>query len=306
MKNFISIRDLSKKEISDILVLAREFEEGKHKDILNNKVVSCVFFENSTRTRLSFESAVNQMGGKIIVFASSDNTSIQKGETLCDTIKMLDKYSDLIIMRHPNDGAARWASHNSNVPIINAGDGSNQHPSQTFLDLYTILKEQKKLTGLKIAIVGDLKYGRTTHSLSMALSMFDNELLFVSPKFLNMPDYVKSYLNERNTKWSEVDSIDKIINDVDVLYMTRLQKERFSSLDEFEKVKNYFILRKSDLNNVRDNLIVLHPLPRVDEIHKDVDETKYAKYFEQAQNGIYVRKAMIATSLNLIKGDQNE
>lgn len=301
MKNFISIKDMKKEEILKVLEIAKKFENQQHTNILSNKVISCVFFENSTRTRLSFETSINQLGGKVIGFATSENTSIQKGETLADTIKMLDKYSDAIVMRHPNDGAARWASFNSTIPILNAGDGSNQHPSQTLLDLYTILKEQKRITGLKVAIVGDLKYGRTCHSLAMALSMFKNDLIFISPKFLSMPDYVKEHLNKNKTKWSEFENIEDVIKDVDVLYMTRMQKERFSSADEFDRVKNYFVLKKDHLKKVKNNLIILHPLPRVDEIEKDVDDTKYAKYFEQAENGVHVRKAMLTIALGLEK-----
>lgn len=298
-KNFISIKDLTKNEILRVLNLASEFENNCNHNLLKNKVISSVFFESSTRTRLSFETAIKQLGGSIIGFASSDYTSIQKGETLADTIKMLDRYSDLIIIRHPFDGAAKWASMNANVPIINAGDGSNQHPSQTLLDLYTIKKEQKNIDGLKVAIVGDLKYGRTCHSLAEALSLFGVEMYFVSPKFLSMPKHIKEYLNNKGIKWYEFDNIHDVINEIDVLYMTRIQKERFSSQDDYENVKNFLILKKEHLVNVKDNLIIMHPLPRVDEIEKSVDDTKYAKYFDQAENGVHVRKAIISIALGL-------
>ncbi|MGL4948548.1 MAG: aspartate carbamoyltransferase [Mycoplasma sp.] len=300
-KDLITMTDITFDEIQRILEIAREFENGDHKNILNGKVISSVFFEDSTRTRLSFESAINQMGGNVIGFSSTSGTSISKGETLADTIKMLNGYSELIVIRHPNDGAAKWCSLNSNVPIINAGDGSNQHPSQTLLDLYTIKKSFDTSKKLKVAIVGDLKYGRTTHSLSLGLSHYDAELFFVSPSFLSMSSDIKNELDKKKIKYTELKNLEDIIDQVDVVYMTRLQKERFSSVDEYEKVKNYFVLDKKLIKNAKKEMIILHPLPRVNEIAVEIDKTPHAKYFEQAENGVHVRKAMISYALGLIK-----
>ncbi|MGL4768906.1 MAG: aspartate carbamoyltransferase [Mycoplasmoidaceae bacterium] len=306
IKNLISISDISKNEIDDILNLAYDFESGKYQNILKNKVISSVFFEDSTRTRLSFETAINQLGGSVIGFSSSVGTSINKGETLSDTIKMISRYSDLIVMRHNWDGAARWASCNSNVPVVNAGDGSNQHPSQTLLDLYTIKKEFKKLNNLKIAIVGDLKYGRTAHSLTIGLSYYNPELFFVSPTFLKIPETIKDSLINKKIKFHEINSIENIIDEVDVIYITRLQKERFSSIDEYEKVKDYFILSTDLISNAKKTMIILHPLPRVNEIPVEIDDTIHARYFEQAKNGVHVRKAIIANCLDIIKDYQEQ
>jgi aspartate carbamoyltransferase catalytic subunit len=283
-----------------VLDLAAEFEKNPNqKDILQNKVVASIFFEPSTRTRLSFETAVNRLGGRVIGFSDSSNTSVSKGETLKDTISMIANYADLIIMRHYIEGAARYASEVSRVPIINAGDGANQHPSQTLLDMYSIKKTQGKLDNLTITMVGDLKYGRTVHSLLMAMSHFNTTFKFIAPPELQMPAEYKHYLDKLGLKYSEHLELSENINDADIIYMTRVQRERFSDLVEYEKVKNIYILTNQMLANTKDNVKVLHPLPRVGEIAIDVDDNPKAYYFTQSLNGVYTRMAIIAYVLGL-------
>jgi len=293
-KDIISVNDLSKEEIVKILGTAALFDKKPDQNLLPGKILATLFFEPSTRTRLSFMSAMQRLGGKNIGFANPDMTSIKKGETLFDTIKMVENYSDIIVIRHPLDGAARVAAEATSKPVINAGDGANQHPTQTLLDLYTIKKTQGRLTGLKIAMVGDLKYGRTVHSLTTALSLFGSEMFFVSPKSLKMPSSYLDALQERKISYIEHEKIEDVIDKVDILYMTRIQQERFPDPIEYNRVKNVYTLTASMLGNAKKNLKVLHPLPRVTEIAPDVDDTKYAYYFEQARNGIPVRQAVLA------------
>ncbi|MGL6064718.1 MAG: aspartate carbamoyltransferase [Fusobacteriaceae bacterium] len=305
MNHFISISDFSKEQLLDILHLAKELKENPQPNLINNKIVATLFFEPSTRTRLSFTSAAYKIGGKVLGFDSPDGTSVQKGETLRDTIKVIQNYSDVIIMRNPLEGSAKFISDFSTVPIINAGDGSNEHPSQTFLDLFTIYEEQGKIEGLKIAFIGDLKYGRTVHSLTKALSFFNCEFYFVAPDIIQIPDYITEDLDKKNIKYNKLSDFKEILNNIDIMYVTRVQKERFDNINNYEKVKDSFIIKKSDLEKVKDNLIILHPLPRVNEIALDVDNTKFAKYFEQAANGIPVREALIGIALNKIKLNSN-
>ncbi|MBO8447819.1 MAG: aspartate carbamoyltransferase [Bacteroidetes bacterium] len=293
-KSLISIQDFSKEEILHILETAREFEKNRTQNILEGKVIACIFFEPSTRTRLSFETAVNRLGAKVIGFSDASNTSVSKGETLKDTIKMVSNYVDMIIMRHPLEGSSRYASEISSVPVVNAGDGANQHPSQTLLDLYSIMQTQGRLEGLDINMVGDLKYGRTTHSLLQAMSHFDPEFVFTSPGELKMPVEYKDFLQKKGIKYTETASLEEHLNDCDILYMTRVQQERFTDPMEYEKVKNFYRLEASMLKNVRPNMKILHPLPRVCEIDQDVDDTPHAYYFKQAENGLYVRMAIIS------------
>lgn len=293
-KSLISIQDFSKEEILHILETAREFEKNRTQNILEGKVIACIFFEPSTRTRLSFETAVNRLGAKVIGFSDASNTSVSKGETLKDTIKMVSNYVDMIIMRHPLEGSSRYASEISSVPVVNAGDGANQHPSQTLLDLYSIMQTQGRLEGLDINMVGDLKYGRTTHSLLQAMSHFDPEFVFTSPGELRMPVEYKDFLQKKGIKYTETASLEEHLNDCDILYMTRVQQERFTDPMEYEKVKNFYRLEASMLKNVRPNMKILHPLPRVCEIDQDVDDTPHAYYFKQAENGLYVRMAIIS------------
>ncbi len=293
-KSLISIHDFSKEEILHIIDVASEFERDKVQTFLNGKVIACIFFEPSTRTRLSFETAANRLGARVIGFSDAGNTSVRKGESLKDTIKMVSNYVDMIIMRHPLEGAARYASEICNLPVINAGDGANQHPSQTLLDIYSIRQTQGKLTDLTIDMVGDLKYGRTVHSLLQAMSFFSPNFIFTSPKELMMPDEYKHFLKERKIPYKETASLTDHLNDCDILYMTRVQQERFSDPMEYEKVKNVYRLEADMLGNVRKNMKILHPLPRINEIATNVDNTPYAYYFKQAENGMYVRMAIIA------------
>ena len=293
-KSLISIRDFSKDEILHVLEVAREFEQNRVQKILEGKVIACIFFEPSTRTRLSFETAVNRLGAKVIGFSDATNTSVSKGETLKDTIKMVSNYVDMIIMRHPLEGSSRYASEVASVPVVNAGDGANQHPSQTLLDLYSIKQTQGKLEDLTINMVGDLKYGRTTHSLLQAMSFFNPRFIFTAPEELKMPVEYKKFLDEKHIGYSEANSLEEHLDDCDILYMTRVQQERFTDPMEYEKVKDVYRLEASMLGNVKPNMKILHPLPRVNEIDQNVDETPYAYYFKQAENGLYVRMAIIA------------
>ncbi|MDR2293135.1 MAG: aspartate carbamoyltransferase [Prevotellaceae bacterium] len=299
MKSLVSITDFSKNEILKVLDLAAEFENNPNQNILENKVVASIFFEPSTRTRLSFETAVNRLCGKIIGFSDSANTSVSKGETLKDTISMIANYADLIIMRHHIEGAARYASEISKVPVINAGDGANQHPSQTLLDMYSIKKTQGKLENLTITMIGDLKYGRTVHSLLMAMSHFNTKFKFIAPSALQMPVEYKNYLDKLGLKYSEHSELTENISDADIIYMTRVQRERFSDLLEYEKVKNIYVLTNEMLENTKQNVKVLHPLPRVGEIDINVDDNPKAYYFTQSLNGVYTRMAIIAYVLGL-------
>jgi len=298
-KSLVSIDDLSKDEILKVLDLAEGFEKNPSQRILDGKVVATLFFEPSTRTRLSFESAVNRLGGRVIGFSEASSTSVSKGESLKDTILTVSNYSDLIVMRHPIEGSARYASEVGKVPIINAGDGANQHPTQTLLDLYSIRKTQGKLDNLKIVMVGDLKYGRTVHSLLMAMSQFNASFTFISPKELQMPLEYKMYLDSIGLKYKETSELADNIKDADIIYMTRVQRERFSDPLEYEKVKNVYVLRNEMLNETKPNMKVLHPLPRVNEIHTDVDDNPKAYYFPQALNGVYTRMAIMALILGL-------
>ena len=293
-KSLISIQDFSKDEILNILELAKGFEKNTSQKLLDGKVIASLFFEPSTRTRLSFETAINRLGARVIGFSDASNTSVSKGETLNDTIHMVSNYVDMIVMRHPLEGSARFASEVATVPVVNAGDGANQHPSQTLLDLYTIMQTQGTLDGLTINMVGDLKYGRTTHSLLQALSHFNTKFIFTSPEELMMPSEYKKLLDAKELEYTETTSLESGLNDCDILYMTRVQQERFTDPMEYEKVKNVYKLDASMLGAVRDNMKILHPLPRVGEIDENVDETKFAYYFKQAENGLYVRMAIIS------------
>ena len=301
MKNrsLVSIDDLTTDEVLKILDDAVEFEKNPVQKLLEGKVIATLFFEPSTRTRLSFESAINRLGGKIVGFSDAGVSSVSKGETLHDTIKMVSNYSDLIVMRHPIEGSARYASEISSVPVINAGDGANQHPTQTLLDLYSIRKTQGTLDNLNIFMVGDLKYGRTVHSLMMAMSRWNTTFNFISPEELKMPEEFKLYLENLRLKYYEHLDFTDIISRADIIYMTRVQKERFSDPIEYEKVKNVYVLKNAMLANTKPNMRILHPLPRVNEIHTDVDNNPKAYYFEQALNGVYTRQAILCSLLGI-------
>ena len=299
-KSLVSIDQCSKEDILRILDNARKFEENPNRNLLEGKVAATLFFEPSTRTRLSFETAINRLGGKVIGFQDASTTSSSKGETLKDTILMVSNYADLIVMRHHLEGAAKYASEVTDISIINAGDGANQHPSQTMLDLYSIQKTQGKLTDLTITMVGDLKYGRTVHSLISGMSHFNPTFHFVAPDGLRMPVEDKLFCDKHNIKYYEHTAFSEdVINESDILYMTRVQRERFTDLEEYQKVKNVYILKKKMLDNSRENLRVLHPLPRVNEIAYDVDDSPKAYFIQQARNGLFARQAIICEVLGI-------
>ncbi len=299
-QSFVSIADLTKQDIIDLVKSTDGFEKNPNQELLKGKVCATLFFEPSTRTRLSFETAANRLGARIIGFSDVSTTSSTKGEILKDTIRMVANYADVIIMRHHLEGAARYASEISDVPIINAGDGANQHPSQTMLDIYSIYKTQQTLDNLTITMVGDLKYGRTIHSLLAGMAHFNPTFHFVAPDELRLPEIYKQFMDERNIKYYEHNLFSaEVINQSDILYMTRVQRERFTDLMEYEKVKNVYVLNNAMLKDSKDNLRILHPLPRVNEIAYDVDDNPKAYYFEQARNGVYARQAIISSVLDL-------
>ena len=298
-RSLVSITDYSKEEILRVLDIAEDFERDQRQKILTNHVIASLFFEPSTRTRLSFESAVQYLGGSIIGFANADTSSVRKGESLKDTILTVSNYSDLIVMRNPLDGSARFASEVSPVPIINAGDGANQHPTQCLLDLYSIRKTQGSLENLQIALVGDLKYGRTVHSLVQALSLFNATFHLVSPVSLKLPSGVKKWIKDAGLDYYQYTELSDVIPFADIIYMTRIQGERFPDPLEYEKVKNSYVLENSMLSSSKENVRILHPLPRVNEISENVDDNPKAYYFQQAKNGVYVRQALIAAILGL-------
>ena len=298
--SLVSISDIGKEEILRLLRQASYFEEHPNHRILAGKVVATLFFEPSTRTRLSFETAVNRLSGRVIGFSDANSTSTSKGETLKDTIKMVSNYVDLIVMRHYLEGAARYATEVTDIPVINAGDGANQHPTQTLLDLYSIYKTQGTLDNLTITMVGDLKYGRTVHSLLMALQYFNPTFNFIACKELEMPREYIDFCREHNIEYHEyTDFTPEIINQSDILYMTRVQRERFTDIMEYERVKDLYNLNAAMLDGSRDNLRVLHPLPRVNEIDQDVDDSPKAYYFQQAKNGLFMRQAIICRALGI-------
>lgn len=299
-RSLVSIAGLSREKILYLMEMAQEFERQPNRKILDGCIVATLFFEPSTRTRLSFETAANRLGARVIGFTDPKVTSSTKGETLKDTIMMVSNYSDVIVMRHYLEGAALYASELTPVPVVNAGDGAHQHPSQTLLDLYTIIQTQGTLENLKIYLVGDLKYGRTVHSLIMAMRHFNPTFHFIAPKELAMPDEYKQYCLENNISFVEHEDFNEdIIAGADILYMTRVQRERFSDLMEYERVKDVYVLNASMLGKAKSNMRILHPLPRVNEISQDVDSTPHAYYFQQAQNGLYAREAIICDVLGI-------
>ena len=299
------MNDMIKEEILEILEIAEKIENSSEEEKLNflkGKIIATLFFEPSTRTKMSFESAAFRLGAQVLQLPPLEQSSVKKGESFSDTIRMVESYSDVIVVRHPNDGAARLASTTSKKPVINAGDGSNQHPSQTLLDLYTIKEEKGTLSNLSIAFVGDLKYGRTVHSLVKALTHFNPTIYFVSPKILQMPTYLIDDLDKNNIKYEILEDFRDCLDKIDVFYMTRIQKERFPDVEDYQKVKGVYVINKENiLGKCKEDMIILHPLPRVDEISTDLDETKHALYFKQAKNGIPVRQAMMMKVLDKVK-----
>lgn len=301
-RSIISMRDFSKEEILYVLEKSAKIdaEPQKFSHLMEGKILAALFYEPSTRTRLSFEAAMLKLGGKVIGFADPSITSAKKGESLWDSIKIIEAYSDIIVMRAKIEGAARLASDIAKIPIINAGDGANQHPTQTFLDLYTIKKSKGSLDGHKVGFMGDLKYGRTVHSLAYALSSFDAKMYFISPKDLGMPEDHLEELKERGVDFHQVKNFGDVKSELDVLYVTRIQRERFGDELDYEKVKEGYFIDRAFLEGCNKDLKILHPLPRVDELARDVDDTQYAVYFEQAANGIPVRMALICLTMGAI------
>ena len=302
-RNLIDIKDLSKEEIDKLIKVANDIinHKEKYSHKCDGKILATLFFEPSTRTRLSFESAMLRLGGKVLGFSESSSSSTSKGETLADTIRVVSGYADIIAMRHPKEGAPTVAANNSIVPIINAGDGGHNHPTQTLTDLLTISREKKRLDNLTIGLCGDLKFGRTIHSLISAMSRYENiKFILISPNELKIPDYIKTEVLEKNNiEYIETDSLEEYMSDLDILYMTRVQKERFFNEADYMRLKDYYILDNNKLKKAKKDLSILHPLPRVNEISTEVDEDKRAKYFEQAYNGVYIRMALI---LSLLEG----
>lgn len=307
--NFVTIADLSKEKIMYLIEMAQEFEKHPNRELLKGKIVATLFYEPSTRTRLSFETAANRLGAKVIGFTDAKVSSVSKGETLKDTILMVSNYADAIVMRHHIEGAAQYASEVAPIPIINAGDGAHMHPSQCLLDVYSIYKTQGTLDNLNIYLVGDLKYGRTVHSLITAMRHFNPTFHFISPEELSMPKEYKIYCKEHGISFKEhTEFNEKVIADADIIYMTRVQKERFSDLMEYERVKNVYILKADMLCNAKENMKILHPLPRVNEIAYDVDDNPHAYYIQQAKNGLFAREAIysyvLGISLEDIRNDK--
>ena len=307
--DFVTIADLSKEKIMYLLEMAHEFEKHPNRELLKGKVVATLFFEPSTRPRLSFETAANRLGARVIGFSDAKASSVSKGETLKDTVLMVSNYADVIVMRHYVEGAAQYASEVAPVPIVNAGDGAHMHPSQCLLDLYSIYKTQGTLENLNIYLVGDLKYGRTVHSLITAMRHFNPTFHFIAPKELAMPEEYKIYCRNHGIKYVEHTEFNEdIIADADILYMTRVQKERFSDLMEYERVKNVYILKRQMLAKAKPNMKIMHPLPRVNEIAYDVDESQHAYYIQQAGNGLFAREAIfcdvLGISLDDVKNDK--
>jgi len=300
-RDIISIKDFSKNEINFILKNAEKMVKyakgSNYIDILNGKILSSLFFEPSTRTRLSFESSMNRLGGRVIGFADPTATSQKKGESLADTIRMADSYSDVIVIRHPQEGAARLAAEFADAPVLNAGDGAGRHPTQCLLDLFTIKSEKKKIEGKNIVLLGDLKYGRTVHSLAYALSLYGANLTFVSPDSLKMPTEVLNECRELGIQPKNTSNLEKSIKNADVLYVTRIQKERFPDAEEYNQVVGAYKVDANLLKNAKKDLVIMHPLPRVTEIDPEIDKTKHALYFKQAFNGVPVRMALLSLVL---------
>jgi len=301
LHHIISMKDFSRDEIDIILSKARELEpfaRGKKSDLLRDRILATLFYEPSTRTRLSFETAMKRLGGEVIDLGGLEASSVAKGETLADTIRVIGNYADAIVLRHPKEGSARMAAEFSKVPIINAGDGAGHHPTQTLLDMYTIMRESS-LSDLNIALVGDLKYGRTVHSLAYALSLYHANMTLISPAQLKMPDVFKKDLKKQGAHITETTNLEEVIENIDVLYMTRIQKERFPDPAEYQKVAGTYRVTEELLKKARDTLIIMHPLPRVNEIDPAVDRTKYARYFDQSFYGVPVRMAILAMAMEV-------
>lgn len=293
-KHIISMRDLDKDDLNYLVDTAAAIEQGRIKPDMGGKIAALLFFEPSTRTCFSFESAMKRMGGETLLMKGTGGTSVQKGESFSDTLKTIERYSDIIVIRSAVEGAARFASEVIDLPVVNAGDGANQHPTQALLDLYSIKKTHNSLENLKIGLVGDLRFGRTVHSLAQALSFYNPEFYFVSPSFLEMPEHIKADLTQKGIRFTELSEVESIVPELDIMYVTRVQRERFADPEEYEKVKGSYIIDLETIKNARPGMKILHPLPRVDEIAEEVDASPHAYYFEQAENGVYMRQAILS------------
>lgn len=303
MKHLIDIKDLSVEEIEELINVAKDIINNKEKysHKCDGKKMATLFFEPSTRTRLSFEAAMMELGGNVLGFSESSSSSVSKGESVADTIRVVGGYSDIIAMRHPKEGAPLVVSQKTVVPVINAGDGGHNHPTQTLTDLLTIQCEKNRLDNLTIGLCGDLKFGRTVHSLISAMARYKNiKFVLISPKELVIPEYIKrDILEKNNIEYCETTDIEEYMNKLDVIYMTRVQKERFFNEDDYIRLKDYYILNKEKLKNAKKDLCIMHPLPRVNEISTDVDDDKRACYFKQAEYGKYIRMALILKLLEV-------
>lgn len=296
-QNILSARDFNREEIDFILQIGKKMVNNKYSKLLDNKIMATLFFEPSTRTRLSFESAMLRLGGKVIGFQTRDVSSVKKGESIADTVRTVENYSDIIVIRHPLEGVARMAAKFSSIPIINGGSGSAEHPTQALLDLFTIKEECGTIDGLNIGLCGDLKYGRTVHSLAYLFSNYNINLYFISPASLKMRFRITDWLRDKKMKFKETEKFKEILPILDILYMTRIQEERFLEPEEYEKVKDVYILTEKDLDNTKENFRLMHPLPRVGEISPDIDKSPKAVYFKQMKYGLYLRMALLALIL---------
>ncbi len=302
MRHLLSPLDMSVEELDKLFDLANDIEKNpdKYKDACRNKKIATLFYEPSTRTRLSFEAAMINLGGQVLGFSEAASSSAAKGESLADTIKVVSCYADICAMRHPKEGSALVAANNANIPVINAGDGGHQHPTQTLTDLLTIRSLKGKLGGFTIGLCGDLKFGRTVHSLINALIRYDDvKFILISPEELKVPDYIREAIDEAGCEYEEVSKLDDVMGELDILYMTRVQRERFFNEEDYIRLKDSFILTKEKMKKARADMLVLHPLPRVNEISVKVDKDPRAVYFKQAQYGVYVRMALILTLMEV-------
>ncbi|MDC7126312.1 MAG: aspartate carbamoyltransferase [Spirochaetales bacterium] len=300
-KNIISIRDLGRDELDYLVETAWAIESGRIKPNLNGRIASLLFFEPSTRTCFSFESAVKRLGGEALIMKGTNGTSVQKGESFSDTLRTIERYSDIVVIRHAVEGAARLASEVIDIPVVNAGDGANQHPTQALLDLYSIKKIRGTLENVKIGLVGDLRFGRTVHSLAQALSHYNPEFYFISPSFLEMPEHIKNELKEKGIKYTELPEVEPVVPELDIMYVTRIQRERFADSEDYERLKGSYIIDKETIKGAKEDMKILHPLPRVDEIACEVDSSPHAYYFDQAENGVYMRQAILSILLGEVK-----
>ena len=299
--HIISMRDIGREDLLYLVETAAAIEEKRISPDLRGKIAALLFFEPSTRTCFSFESAMKKLGGEAMLMKGTGGTSVQKGESFADTLRTIERYSDIFVIRSAIEGAARYASEIVSLPVVNAGDGANQHPTQALLDLYSIKKTHGTLENLKVGLVGDLRFGRTVHSLAQALTPFSPEFYFISPGFLEMPEHIKSELREKGIKYTELTEVEPVVPELDIMYVTRIQRERFADPEEYEKLKGSYIIDLKTIEGAKPGMRILHPLPRVDEIAAEVDSSPHAYYFDQAENGVYMRQAILSILSGAVK-----